>query len=362
MPEDAIAGQRHIAFEHNGYDYKNPADVESDSDVDPLIPALVGTAAFNRLSKIRFLGAIDYQLVSSPNGRPLATRFTRHQHTMGVLRLARHYCRHRHVGPTDSRLICAAALLHDIGHPPLSHSMEPLFREDFGIDHHMAAEQIVTGRVGIGRDVFSTLREFRVDIDELLQLISGKDERFDGFFSGPINFDTIEGVLRTYSYVQRSVTMSPDTVVQAAILRDDEKERQIVDEFWNVKQLIYAEIINSTRGLLADFVCRKYMKQKLGSLSIDCFYEDDNKVFNRLPGLNGLLRNRHIQSSVVPFADEPVSYWQRRYYVDERADFFAWNDHERYRCSRYLESMDVDSIPGDIESAVIDEGEQLWLF
>jgi HD superfamily phosphohydrolase len=45
------------------------------------------------------------------------------------------------------------ALLHDIGHLPISHSLEPVFLSVFGIDHHHASEDIFFGRVAIGHGV-----------------------------------------------------------------------------------------------------------------------------------------------------------------------------------------------------------------
>jgi len=336
--EDAIGDLVDATFEPNGYDYKNPADATWDSEADPLIRALIDTAAFERLREIRFLGAIDYRLVRSPNGQLGATRYTRYQHSLGVLRLALLYCRLRDIGTADRQLISAAALLHDIGHPPLSHSMEPLFREDFGIDHHKAAEDIVTGRVDLGRDVVSTLRRFNIDVNELLELISGRADRFDGFFSGPINFDTIEGVLRTCNYVQSSNRLSPDTVTIAATTRNGLSQRVTVDEFWTLKEVAYRTVINTPEGILADLVARTHMKQELGDLGVKCFFDDDRKLFARLPRLKELIAN----SSIFPtteITNEPIRYASRHYYVDEDGDFFARNDLDRYKHRRNIETL-----------------------
>lgn len=168
----------------------------------PLFSALVGTVAFRRLNEIRFLGGIDYLIVRSPNGAPNNVRYTRYQHSLGVARLALMYGRACELSSTDQHVILAAALLHDVGHAPLSHSLEPAFLELFGIDHHQATRDIIRGHVPLGRELYKLLREHQVDVDRLTSIIEGRDDGFHGFFSGPINFDTIEGILRTKNYAQ----------------------------------------------------------------------------------------------------------------------------------------------------------------
>jgi HD superfamily phosphohydrolase len=44
--------------------------------------------------------------------------------------------------------IVAAALLHDVGHPQLSHSSEPFFGRAFDIGHRQLACDIIDGKVG----------------------------------------------------------------------------------------------------------------------------------------------------------------------------------------------------------------------
>jgi len=60
-------------------------------------------------------------------GSYLSTPHThsRLQHTLGVFSLIAHFC-------PENDLLRAAALLHDVGHAPFSHALEPLD----GVDHH----------------------------------------------------------------------------------------------------------------------------------------------------------------------------------------------------------------------------------
>ena len=139
-----------------GYSYADPLADGVVRD-DPFLKLLLTTRAVRRLKSIRFLGGIDYVLVPWPNASGRNKRYTRHQHSLGVTRLAALYSAEQQLSEHEFRVVCAAALLHDVGHAPLSHSLEPIFYEYFGVEHHRTSEDIICGRVPIGRDVYNYL-------------------------------------------------------------------------------------------------------------------------------------------------------------------------------------------------------------
>lgn len=330
-----MSAQLDITVPKSVHDFRGPTDLRAATGNDPLLMALVKTPAFRRLKEIRFLGAIDYCRIPRPNGRPRATRYSRYQHSLGVMELALLYCRKRRVSFPERRLVCTAALLHDIGHPPLSHSVESVFRDEFGIDHHTATEDIICGRVPLGKDVLATLRHHGVDVEDLVAVVSGDTTRFDGFFHGPINFDTIEGILRSYAYIQQSSTsLRPDRVTAAATGRTSDGDRNVVDAFWMHKDWVYNNIIHSHDGVLADFVCRMFLRRNLARIERDAFFGTEAKLFQQLPGLRDLLTSRRFEDEAVRMLDEPIHYIARSYYVDQSGDFFARHDDVRYRHSR----------------------------
>ena len=326
--------------------FREPSDIRVYLDDDPLLHDLVATSAFQRLKEIRFLGAIDYRRVPRPNGKPRSTRYTRYQHSLGVMRLARLYCTQRELPPMDTRLVCVAALLHDVGHPPLSHSMEPVFKERFGIDHHGATKSIISGHGILGKAVFSTLRYHRMDIERLIAVISGDSSEFDGFFDGPINFDTIEGILRSCAYLRPTSTIpSTDTVTEAAIRRENHDDRDVVDAFWKQKNWVYKNIINSRDGVLSDYACRFFLRRNIGRIDRDSFFATEAEIFRRTPGLRKLLTSTTFEQDMVRMIDEPVHYRERHYFVDRRGDFFARCDDIRYRNERSDRVLALDTIP-----------------
>ena len=142
----------------------------------PLLHALIDTRAFRRLKHVHFLGAIDFLLVHSPNGVLGNIRHTRYEHSLAVLNLSSAFSEFAELSPAEGELISIAALLHDVGHAPLSHSLEPVFLREFSIDHHVATRDIITGSVPLGSSVKNLLTGNNIDIEKLLSLIDGRAE------------------------------------------------------------------------------------------------------------------------------------------------------------------------------------------
>ena len=303
---------------------------------DPLVAELIATTTFKRLRSIHFLGGIDYLCVPFPNGLKGNIRHTRYQHSLGVAQLALNYAQICNLPSTDRQYVCTAALLHDLGHAPLSHSLEPVFSEFFGIEHHQATENILTGRAPLGRDVYSILRKYKMDIERLIALIAGQDTNYDGFFSGPINFDTIEGIIRTFEYARLHANISqPSVVVEASLFRYNETHLDTVDAFWRCKDFVYKHIIHSQNGILADYICQTSMRNQIDRLNKDDFYATEDQIFRKLPELREMLTSRMFPLNLLTAGPKSIPYVARRFFVDPDGEFFSRDDRSRYRQLRH---------------------------
>jgi hypothetical protein len=106
--------------------------------------------------------------------------FRRLQHTLGVLALVAHF------RPEDLALR-TAALLHDVGHYPFSHSTELVP----GVDHHEMTRRRVTSD-----PIYSILRAHGLDAEHLLALMNGEPPNPLRTLNGLLHLDHLDSWVR----------------------------------------------------------------------------------------------------------------------------------------------------------------------
>ena len=72
---------------------------------------------------------------------------TRFEHSLGTFCLAGRMCAAMGLSAEDSDAVRAAAMLHDICHPPFSHTMEPLLGAATGCDHMELSRRLIMGDI-----------------------------------------------------------------------------------------------------------------------------------------------------------------------------------------------------------------------
>lgn len=239
---------------------------------DPLLRELIGSRPVQRLRRIGFLGAIDR--IQSRN------RHNRHDHSVGVARLALLYAKNRNLSQHDTRVLAVAGLLHDVGHGPLSHTLEPIFKSRFGISHHKTGFEIIRGESLLGREIPEVLARHGLDLDEVNAMIEGTHHGRHAFlFSSPINLDTIEGVTRCRSFFLRK---RPDVKSAARIVRaiseTDTPPTRTLDSFWRLKHQMYNSAIHHPVGLLYDGLAQAVVTQDIDGFEPSDFLKDEEQL------------------------------------------------------------------------------------
>ena len=220
-------------------------------EVDGVAEALLDTPAIQRLRHIKQLGTV--QLVY-----PAGTH-TRFEHSLGVYHLARQALSHLGIEGPHAQRIEAAAILHDVGHGPFSHTLEALTHRRTG-KYHDDVESILTdGQVG------AVLRDHDLDPSRIADLVAGEGT-YAGLISGELDVDRMDylvrdayhtGVpygtidtgrfVRELTFVTRPAIDGAGTEGGAAVAKTDESETMLVLDEGNVQT---AESLLLARALM----------------------------------------------------------------------------------------------------------------
>jgi len=312
--------------------------------------ALVHTRPLRRLERIGFLGAIDY--IKKGSGRsPYRRRHNRLEHSIGVAKLAEHYCDLVEMAQHDRNLVIAAALLHDVGHGPLSHTLEPVFDEVFGINHHRASRDIIRG-VSLGDEVLQVLRSYGVDADEVIALIDGEDVgEYSFLFASQLNLDTLEGITRCRAFVGPRPAFGSAYSIVSKMADQSSLPQADFDEFWKLKHDVYTLFINARQGRAFDTLAQAYMTNNISNFEMSDFlktevelkrsHSDLFKMFRKLADKVDEARDD------VPAAwlERPVEIRDRRFFVRHECMLDTKTSiNERYRQSKEVRTTTLDNL------------------
>lgn len=128
---------------------------------DKLIWDLIGTPEFQRLRRIRQLGTTYLTFHGAEHSR--------FNHSLGVYEIIRRMIDDvfvdREQWDNDERLLClCAALLHDLGHGPFSHSFEKVFH----LDHEEFTRAIILGDTQINKVLSLMGKDFPKKVAEVI--------------------------------------------------------------------------------------------------------------------------------------------------------------------------------------------------
>ena len=317
---------------------------------DEIGHALVQTRPLRRLERIGFLGAIDY--IKKGSGRsPYRRRHNRLEHSIGVAKLAEHYCDLVEMPQQDRNLIIAAALLHDVGHGPLSHTLEPVFEKAFGINHHRASRDIIRG-VSLGDEVLKVLRAYRVDADEVIALIDGEDVGDYSFlFSSQLNLDTLEGITRCRAFVGPRPAFGSAYSIVSKMADQSSLPQTDFDEFWKLKHDVYTLFINARQGRAFDTLAQAYMTNNLSNFEKSDFLKTEVELKRSHADLFKMFRNLADKvdgardNVPVAWLESSVEIRDRRFFVRHECMLDAnTNINERYRQSKEVRTTTLDDL------------------
>ncbi len=228
--------------------------------VEALLIELIDTSAFQRLRRIRQLGPANLTFHGAES-----SRFT---HSLGVMAIARRaFDRLAVMYPElDSHraAVLCAALLHDVGHGPFSHTAE----EIFGGHHEHWTVRILEEFKDVRQRLDRVSPHLRLEIQQIYrhqhpvpcvwQLVSSqldcdridylmRDSYFTGASYGQLDIDRI------------ILALDYDPASQQLIVA--QKGLGSIEHYLIVRYFMYAQIYNHPKNLVATWVLEKAIRQ-----------------------------------------------------------------------------------------------------
>lgn len=298
-------------------------------DLQKLASDIVATRSFRRVMNVSFLGVVDlYNKIENSN-RPA---FSRAEHSMGVLRLGVVAAMHAKLAPEDAAYLFATCLIHDLGHPPFSHSLEYAFpKSRRTIDHHKYLCEILTAPMGYEREVSRVLHQHGISANRVYDIVDGTDA-LSFFFDSSINLDTLDGISRSMrslglfqKYDIEFLAGNVGRIYSGASVRDL-KFIEHADAFWQDKDLFYKMLSSENNFARTEWNFQSSVRRHIEALTRAHFRMNDRDFQLRYPEimietLNGYELHRpartqefRINSSVVPVDKRSINdrYVRRR--------------------------------------------------
>lgn len=144
---------------------------------------IIDTPEFQRLRRIKQLGT-TYLVYPSAN-------HTRFEHSIGACHLAGRIADRLALSDDEKRDIRIAAILHDIGHGPLSHSSEELLSRYLGLSHENITVDIINDS-----NISKTLEKNGIKPDTISRIISEDDGYLSKIISSEFDVDRMDYLVR----------------------------------------------------------------------------------------------------------------------------------------------------------------------
>ena len=143
---------------------------------DGIFLELLDSPELQRLSSIKQLGLA---LLVFPGAH-----HTRLEHSFGSFHMASQISEALDLSNEERQLVKCAALLHDIGHGPFSHTLESILRNSLNVDHVDLTQKLITGEYSIfqedekhfsqkSKTVSDILNAHHIDMETISAMIHG---------------------------------------------------------------------------------------------------------------------------------------------------------------------------------------------
>ncbi|MCK5548707.1 MAG: HD domain-containing protein [Thermoplasmata archaeon] len=219
--------------------------------IEGVILELMETLELQRLNAIRQLG-LTYLVFPGAN-------HSRIEHSLGAYHTAHRIAKTIGLEDKDRDIVCCAALLHDVGHGPFSHTLEVVINEILGVDHMEFTERIIMGEddnvSGDERKEFSELKRIPdvleahgISPKDVASLIRGRESHLGDMVHGAMDVDQLDYLIRDshYTGVAHGIIDIDRLIETTAVFKDqlvvDRKGLAAIEGLLVARALMYSSV------------------------------------------------------------------------------------------------------------------------
>jgi len=209
---------------------------------------------------------------------------TRFEHSLGTFFISGKISDNLNLDKNEKELISCAALLHDIGHGPFSHTLEYILRDTLNVDHIDLTEKLISGKYSIFDEkekqiiesdcVFEIITKYGINPKEIANIIRGKTGS-KGYLSqilnSSIDVDQLDYLIRDGYYTGVAYgTIDLDRFLQILIIHRNKlaiikKGIGVIENILMARALMYSSVYFHKTVRIAELMLSKSI-EKLDNL------------------------------------------------------------------------------------------------
>ena len=226
---------------------------------------------------------------------------TRFEHSLGASTIAASVSETLALPKDERELIACAALLHDIGHGPFSHTLESILLEKLGVDHIDLTEKLILGEYEIvdrkekrfihSPRVHRVLNRFHIDDKELVSIIRGKTYKkpyLSQLLNSTIDVDQVDYLIRDAYYTGVAYGMiDVQRILQTLMIHKgnlmiQRKGVNVVENILMARALMYSSVYFHKTVRIAELMLSKALEEIPDTEPFEFFRMTDAEIISAL--------------------------------------------------------------------------------
>jgi len=267
--------------------------IHGDIKLEGLFLDLIEAPEIQRLYNIKQLGFAHLVFPGAHH--------TRLEHSLGAYHMASQAAEKLELDTDEKKIVACAAILHDIGHGPFSHTLESILRDTLNVDHVDLTEKLIFGEYNIFEpeekefigtpSVFDILIKHGIDQKEIVSIIRGKNPKkpyLSQLLNSSIDVDQLDYLVRDAYYTGVAYGMIDiERFLQTLIINKNKlavrkKGVGVVENILMARSLMYSSVYFHKTVRIAELMLSKAIEMITDNEPFKFYKMTDTELINDL--------------------------------------------------------------------------------